>query len=271
MQVRYYEYQGKRLNSPVILGDRCEYCYKSRKELGVHTMKVCSTCLLAYYCSEECQKKAWMGRGHKEKCRRRGEFKENDIALIHQDLGPFQRGDRVRIRFQVKRHLDENGAPQNTLIDNEECIQYLSIPWTEDPDDDTSDKFFFVENFLSLNCTKKYFVVSSKFLKHVPASMWNTFFEGDLDPEEFSHIEMMARKKVDVSGIPEEFVTGTIEEATTLNEKVAGNVTSSLTAIAEEETTPDENEGEDAKDSKVAEEATQPNPTKTRPGTPIED
>ena len=60
-------------------GSTCDGCGKA----AVHRsrLKICSRCKLAYYCSPTCQTTAWKD-GHKNACRKRGEFKAGDLVYI---------------------------------------------------------------------------------------------------------------------------------------------------------------------------------------------
>ena len=58
-------------------GSTCDGCGKA----AVARLKICSRCKLAYYCSPTCQTTAWKD-GHKNACRKRGEFKAGDLVYI---------------------------------------------------------------------------------------------------------------------------------------------------------------------------------------------
>lgn len=51
------------VNAPVAADDQCDACYQSKS-----TLKKCSVCRRAKYCSVECQKSAWPQ--HKLECKR---------------------------------------------------------------------------------------------------------------------------------------------------------------------------------------------------------
>lgn len=61
---------------PTITGAQCDCCFQSRAELGVCTLNVCSRCDIAYYCSEQCLRKAWTEHGHKKFCRKKASSKK---------------------------------------------------------------------------------------------------------------------------------------------------------------------------------------------------
>lgn len=65
----------------VFPGIQCDGCREHRCDLGLSTLKVCTSCKKVYYCSKRCQRKAWYG-GHRHMCRKRGEFKRGDVAFI---------------------------------------------------------------------------------------------------------------------------------------------------------------------------------------------
>ena len=68
-------------------GEACDNCGRTRRELGMPTLRCCSRCGLAYYCSVECQTKHWkggqgQGGGHKSACRKRGQMEVGDIVRV---------------------------------------------------------------------------------------------------------------------------------------------------------------------------------------------
>lgn len=60
-------------------GAACDCCGKPRPFQGL--LDVCSRCQKAYYCSKECQVKQWRA-GHKQWCRKPGEFKAGDTVKL---------------------------------------------------------------------------------------------------------------------------------------------------------------------------------------------
>jgi hypothetical protein len=60
-----------------VAGTHCDCCGKSREELGLATLMICTRCKMAYYCSKECQKAQWKD-GHKQACRKPGQIEVGD-------------------------------------------------------------------------------------------------------------------------------------------------------------------------------------------------
>ena len=59
-------------------GVTCDCCKKKDVELFN-----CARCGKAFYCSKECQKKQWKVNGHKQRCRKDGEFKAGDMVRLN--------------------------------------------------------------------------------------------------------------------------------------------------------------------------------------------
>jgi hypothetical protein len=49
-------------------GTVCDCCGKTAEQAGVHSLKVCSGCHIAFYCCDACAKAAWRRGGHKAVC-----------------------------------------------------------------------------------------------------------------------------------------------------------------------------------------------------------
>lgn len=62
-------------------GNACDCCGITAQQLGVTTLDACSQCFMTYYCSSECQTKAW-NAGHKSACRRPKEIQVGDIMQL---------------------------------------------------------------------------------------------------------------------------------------------------------------------------------------------
>lgn len=62
-------------------GKHCDCCKKSEQELGLYELEKCSRCKLSFYCSKECQRKAWYA-GHKQACRKKGQIEIGDDMLL---------------------------------------------------------------------------------------------------------------------------------------------------------------------------------------------
>jgi hypothetical protein len=97
---------GEDMECKVVGGLECDYCHKSRRELGLDTFKVCSRCNIAYYCTRECQEKAWSEGGHKKLCRKPGEFKSGDGAYITKEVELLRMEDDSS---KMEWHTDEQG------------------------------------------------------------------------------------------------------------------------------------------------------------------
>ena len=69
---------GKRLN---VGGNSCDFCRRTFHELEIETLLTCGRCALMYYCSYDCQKKAWKS-GHKKACRHKNEVKAGDHMRV---------------------------------------------------------------------------------------------------------------------------------------------------------------------------------------------
>jgi len=63
-------------------GTRCDCCGKQEEDLGTDSLLKCARCRLVFYCSTECQRKAWNG-GHKRDCRKKGQVKVGDDMLLN--------------------------------------------------------------------------------------------------------------------------------------------------------------------------------------------
>ncbi len=61
-------------------GIHCDCCKRKRGE-DVQLME-CGRCHRAWYCGQECQVKSWKERGHKEHCRKAGQFKPGDLVQL---------------------------------------------------------------------------------------------------------------------------------------------------------------------------------------------
>ncbi|CAB9530147.1 expressed unknown protein [Seminavis robusta] len=79
-------------------GGACDCCGKTLKELKVSSLKSCPRCMSMYYCSHECQKRAWKA-GHKKACRPGKMIKPGDIMQLVPGLKhmPDLNGELVEI------------------------------------------------------------------------------------------------------------------------------------------------------------------------------
>ncbi|CAB9503905.1 expressed unknown protein [Seminavis robusta] len=79
-------------------GFACDCCGKSQEEFGQVRMKCCSQCNMAYYCSAECEAKAWRA-GHHRACRPVGAIQVGDIMQLvpSKSLKPELNSELVKI------------------------------------------------------------------------------------------------------------------------------------------------------------------------------
>lgn len=61
-------------------GLHCDCCKQKRGD-NVQ-LSACGRCQRAWYCSKECQVKSWKEKGHKEHCRKVGQFKPDDLVQL---------------------------------------------------------------------------------------------------------------------------------------------------------------------------------------------
>ena len=62
-------------------GSKCDECGKSWQDVGKPKLDCCTRCKMAFYCSRDCQKKAWRA-GHREACREKGQIEINDVMKL---------------------------------------------------------------------------------------------------------------------------------------------------------------------------------------------
>jgi len=111
-----YDFTGPTFSVPLIAGFVCEChgCDTKRESVGGRLLKVCSRCQMAFYCSEECLRKAWRDQGHKTVCRKDGEFKVGKTAVTLRAFGSFKTGDMVRL---VAPNPDGDAHDENPQVD----------------------------------------------------------------------------------------------------------------------------------------------------------
>jgi len=82
-----------------IAGTQCDFCETLRKDLGEEHegLFCCGKCQMEYYCSEDCQRKAWYERGHRLRCRKKGEIQPGDIMILTKSVGGIPPGHAVQI------------------------------------------------------------------------------------------------------------------------------------------------------------------------------
>jgi hypothetical protein len=100
-------------------GKHCDGCEKTREELGLKRLNICKQCTRAYYCSRPCQVTAWKA-GHRECCRKLGEFKAGDyVKLTGITTEPQINGQIVEI---IKPHKTQGGAWKVRIPGGEKSI-----------------------------------------------------------------------------------------------------------------------------------------------------
>jgi hypothetical protein len=62
-------------------GQTCDYCKLSLQDLGLTKLDRCGRCHMQFYCSKECQGKAWKA-GHKTHCRKPDQIEVNDVMKL---------------------------------------------------------------------------------------------------------------------------------------------------------------------------------------------
>ena len=97
-------------------GLQCECCEESRKEIGKERLRQCGRCKMAYYCSVDCQQKAWREQGHRLVCRKKGEFKVGDVAVLTKSVGGIHSGQPVELIAPVLDDLGTNDEGQSRWL-----------------------------------------------------------------------------------------------------------------------------------------------------------
>jgi hypothetical protein len=159
---------------PLVAGSICDFCERSRRDLGVFTLQVCSVCRLAFYCSAECQIKAWKEQGHKKVCRKKGEFKEGDLAFILGPVGNISSGEEVRIMAPAP-NFDDDSTEGNS-----------NQHWVVKSEDDDGNVA----------------VVSAGRLKRIRPARWNVWGRAELD--NVADLFLLRRQDVDILSESEE-------------------------------------------------------------------
>jgi len=140
----------------ILAGLQCECCEESRKYLGEGRLLRCGRCKMAYYCSVDCQHKAWREQGHRLVCRKKGEFKVGDVAVLTKSVGGIHSGQQVELIAPVLEDVGTNVESQSHWLVKEK------------------------------EGDERVFKVAVKSLKQVRAAVWRTFTEkaaAQLHPE----------------------------------------------------------------------------------------
>jgi MYND finger len=92
----------------------CDCCGVWVKDYGADFLQCCGRCKMAFYCSEECQKKDWKF-GHKSLCRKRGEFHLGDTVYYHDPSGKMTSEIILHVLAPLKC-INKKGKPQKYLV-----------------------------------------------------------------------------------------------------------------------------------------------------------
>ena len=137
-----------------VAGVECDFCFKTREELGGTVLDCCDVCRSTFYCSRSWQRKHWK-KEHREQCRKKGEFKVGDKALTTQPFGSVIFGGPVRIVAPVPDELLDELLDEGPVTDKAQH-------WLVSDDDGNEHS-----------------VVSSKMLRNLRPSMWNVMGKSD--------------------------------------------------------------------------------------------
>jgi MYND finger len=78
-----------------IVGEQCDVCLAEIDLSAGEAMRCCGICQLTFYCSKKCQKADW-NDGHKDVCRKKGEFKAGDVATVPATVELVTGGREIR-------------------------------------------------------------------------------------------------------------------------------------------------------------------------------
>lgn len=99
-------------------GAECDHCGTKREDLGLSHLKICSRCMRAFYCSQDCQKRQWKA-GHKEACRKPGEVKDGDFVRLQGLASKPELNGRV---VQAIQPLESQPGRWEVQIDQQKSI-----------------------------------------------------------------------------------------------------------------------------------------------------
>jgi len=119
---------GCELEVAVPAGIQCDCCEESRKGVWEEGLLQCERCRMAYYCSVNCQRKAWKEQGHRLVCRKKGEFKVGDVAVVTESVGGIDSGQRVELIAPVLDDVGTNdGSQSHWLVKEEEGEERVEV------------------------------------------------------------------------------------------------------------------------------------------------
>jgi len=101
-------------------GGECDYCKRTRQELGMDHLKICTRCRKAFYCSSDCQRNQW-NAGHKEFCRKPGQIETGDYVRLE---GLHSRRDLNGTVVQIIRPLP-NQPGRFGLLQRRGCSSFV--------------------------------------------------------------------------------------------------------------------------------------------------
>ena len=119
---------GCELEVAIPAGIQCDCCEESRKGVWEEGLLQCARCKMAYYCSVDCQQKAWKEQGHRLVCRKKGEFKVGDVAVVTESVGGIDSGQRVELIAPVLDDVGTNdGSQSHWLVKEKEGDEQVEV------------------------------------------------------------------------------------------------------------------------------------------------
>ena len=111
-------------------GSTCDHCGKTAEAAGVARLSACKRCLMAYYCSTDCQRARWKA-GHKQACRAPNKVQVGDhVKLTNLASRPELNDKVVRVLAAVpdregRWEVAVDGGVQRTLSVAAEKLERL--------------------------------------------------------------------------------------------------------------------------------------------------
>jgi len=135
------------LNVALPAGVQCDCCEKYRKEdLGEEDLRRCGRCKMAFYCSAACQQKAWKEQGHRLVCRKKGEFKAGDVAVLTKSVGGICSGQHVELfapvpddESQSSWVVKEKHGDEVDVVAEKSLKQVRSVLWRAWTEEDLAE------------------------------------------------------------------------------------------------------------------------------------
>jgi len=107
---------GCHLSVTVPAGLEYDCCEGSQKDLEEESMLRCGKCKMVYYCSVDCQQKAFKEQGYRLVCRKKGEFKVGDVAVVTESVGGIRSGQQVELIAPVLGDVGMNDESQSWIV-----------------------------------------------------------------------------------------------------------------------------------------------------------